>query len=55
MQVRLWRQIGNRPMPLTSSVVEQMMAKFCNFYSLKKGQDLVKQRAVRFEQVQRYI
>ena len=34
MQISLWHQSRNRPMPLTSSVVWQMMARFCNFYSL---------------------
>ena len=33
MQICLWRQTRIRPMPLTSLVVEQMMARFCNFYS----------------------
>ena len=33
-QVSFWRQIRNRPSPLTSSVVWQMMARFRNFYSL---------------------
>ena len=33
MQISLWHQIRNRPMPLTSLVVGQM-ARFCNFYSL---------------------
>ena len=36
MQRSLWRQTGNRPMPLTSSVVEQITAGFRNFYNLKK-------------------
>ena len=34
MQISLWRQPRNRPIPLTSSVVQQMMARFRNFYSL---------------------
>ena len=42
-------------MPLTSSVVEQMMATFRNFYSLQKSQDLVLKGELRFEQVQRFI
>ena len=36
MQISLWHQTRNRPMPLTSSVVWQMMARFCNFYNVKK-------------------
>ena len=35
-------QTRNRPMPLTNSVVQQMMARFRNFSSLRKSQDLVK-------------
>ena len=34
MQIYLCRQTRNKPMPLTSSVVQQMMARFCNLYSL---------------------
>ena len=34
MQISLWCHMGNIPMPLTSSVVLQMMARFRNFYSL---------------------
>ena len=34
MQIRLWRQIRNRPMPVTSLVMQQMVAWFWNFYSL---------------------
>ena len=34
MQIDLWRQTRNRPMPLTSSVMQQMMARFHNFNSL---------------------
>ena len=34
MQISLWRQPRNRPIPLTSSVVQQMLARFRNFYSL---------------------
>ena len=41
MQISLWHQTRNRPMPLTSSVVWQMMARFYNFYNLKKCQDFV--------------
>ena len=55
MQISLWRQTRIRHMPLTSSVVWQMMAKFRNFYNVKKSQDLVQKGAVRFEQVQRFI
>ena len=35
MQISLWHQTRNRPMPLTSSVVWQMMARFRNFYNVK--------------------
>ena len=41
LQIRLWHQTTNRPMPLTSSVAWQMMARFCNFYNVQKSQDLV--------------
>ena len=34
MQIGLWRKTRTRPMRLTGSAVEQMMAKFRNFYSL---------------------
>ena len=34
MQISLWPQTRNSPMPLTSSVVWQMMARFRNFYNL---------------------
>ena len=37
MQILLWCHTRNRPMPLTSSVMEEMMARFCDFYSLKKS------------------
>ena len=36
MQIGLWHQTRNRPMTLTVSVVEQMMARFRIFDSLKK-------------------
>ena len=36
MQISLWHQTRNRPMPLTSSVAWQMMARFRNFYNLKE-------------------
>ena len=36
MQISLWHQTRNRPMPLTSLVMWQMMARFCNFYNVKK-------------------
>ena len=42
-------------MPLTSSVVQQMMARFRNFYCLQKSQDLDQKGAVRFKQAQRFI
>ena len=34
MQISLWHQPRNKPIPLTCSVVQQMMATFRNFYSL---------------------
>ena len=37
MQISLWHQTRNRPMPLTSSVVWQVMARFLNFYNVKKS------------------
>ena len=40
MQVSLWHQTRNRPIPLSSSVAWQLMARFRNFYK-KKSQDLV--------------
>ena len=33
MQIGLQRKTRTRPMPLTGSVVDQMMARFCIFYS----------------------
>ena len=36
MQISLWHQTRNRPMPFTSSVVWQMMARFRYFHNLKK-------------------
>ena len=36
MQISLWHQIRNRPMPLTSSVVWQLIARFRNFKQRKK-------------------
>ena len=36
MQISLWHHTRNRPMPLTSSVMWQMMARFRNFYKEKK-------------------
>ena len=58
MQISLWHQTRNRPMPFTISVVWQMMARFHNFYRLlnikiwvKKGQ----KGTMRFKQVQRFI
>ena len=38
------RQTGNRPIPLTCSVVEQMIAGFHNFCSLKKVKIRIKIR-----------
>ena len=37
MQISLWRQLRNRPIPLTSSVVQQMMARFLTFTAYKKS------------------
>ena len=34
MQISLWRPPRKRPIPLTCSVVQQIMARFQNFYSL---------------------
>ena len=48
MQISLWHQTRNRPMPLTSSVVWQMMARFRNFYNLRKSQDLVSKKRSAF-------
>ena len=55
MQNSLWHQIRNRPMPLTCSVVEQMVARFCNFYSLKIRVKKWQKGTIRFKQVQRFI
>ena len=41
MQISLWHQTRNRPMPLPSSVVWQIMARFHHFYNIKNSQDLV--------------
>ena len=60
MQISLWRQIRNRPMPLTSLVVGWMMARFRNVYNLqevkikfkkaqwvlKRCKDLFKQKSI---------
>ena len=42
MQITLWHQTRNRPMPLTSLVMWQMMARFCNSYNVKKVKTLFK-------------
>ena len=58
MQRSLWRQPRNRPIPLTCSVVKQVMAIFRKFYSLWKVKIWVKKGqkgAMRFKQVQRFI
>ena len=34
MQISLWRPPRNRPIPLTCSVMQQIMARFRNFYRL---------------------
>ena len=49
MQIGLGLQTRSRPMPLTSSVVQQTMARFRTFYSLQKV------KLVCLEQVQRFI
>ena len=36
MQISLWHRARNRPIPITSSVVWQMMARLRNFYNLKE-------------------
>ena len=51
MQRSLRHQSRNRPIPLTISVVDQMMARFHNLQPLK-SQDLVLKGTVCFEQVQ---
>ena len=45
MQITVWHQTRNRPMPLTSSLVWQMMARFRNFYNLKKSRLSLKRRS----------
>ena len=45
MQISLWHQARNRPMPLTSSVVWLVMARFRNFYNLKKDRDSLKRHS----------
>ena len=40
MQISLWRQIRNRPMPLTSSVVNQLITNFKLYCCSKKFQML---------------
>ena len=42
-------------MPLTSSVVEEMVARFRKLLQPLKSQDLVLKGAVHFNQVQRFI
>ena len=42
MQISLWSQIGNRPMPLTSSVVNQLITNFKLYCCSKKFQMLQK-------------
>ena len=58
MERSLWCQTRYRPIPLTCSVVQQMMARFRNLYILKKVKNLVKKGqkgAMRFKQVQIFI
>ena len=45
MQISLWHQTRNRPMPLTSSVVWPMMTRFRNFYNVKKSRLSLKRRS----------
>ena len=45
MQISLWHQTRNRLVPLTSSVVWQMMARFRNFYNVKKSRLSLKRRS----------
>ena len=42
IQISLWHQTRNRPLPFTSSVVWQMTARFRKFYNLKKAKTLFK-------------
>ena len=55
MQISLWRQIGNRPMPLLDSVVKQMMLRFEAYKKSKFGEKKRENVAMRFKQVQRFI
>ena len=58
MQRSLWHQTRNRPIHLTYLVVQQMMARFCHFYSLWKVKIWVKKGqkgAMCFKQVQIFI
>ena len=48
MQISLWHQTRNRPIPLTSSVVWQMMTWFRIFYNLKKKSRLSLKRRSAF-------
>ena len=42
MQISLWQQTRNRPIPFSSLVVWQMMARFHNFHNLKRVKTLFK-------------
>ena len=55
MQNSLWRQIGNRPMPLTSSVMRQSVSNFMLYCCSKKFQMLRKNVKSLLEQLQVYI
>ena len=55
MQNSLWRQIGNRPMPLTSSVMRQSVSNFRLCCCSKKFQMLRKNVKLLLEQLQVYI
>ena len=52
MQISLWRQIGNRPMPLTSSVMRQSVSNFRLYCCSKKFQMLRKNVKSLLEQLQ---
>ena len=55
MQNSLWRQIQNRPMPLTSSVMKQRVSNFRLYCCSKKFQMLWKNVKLLLEQLQVYI
>ena len=55
MQISLCRQIGNRPMPLTSSVVNQLITNFKLYCCSKKFQMLQKNVKSLLEQLKVFI